>query len=177
MRKKCYYGRRRTWVNIAVCPCLHSFLSHNKHHSFGNKVWEIYIFIKKYIRRSLKSPLTVNDVSTYICICIRAVWFCGISTFVGYLTPNPFLSKLSVLFKTIRFSMSKQFNCQKHFFQTIQLYITIQFSGSPISVTKIVPFKTIQFSKSTQFKCKYSIIVKKKNILISSYSVQSSNST
>ena len=42
------------------------------------------------------------------------VGFYGISTFVGYLTPNPFLYK-SVLFKTIQFSISTQFNCQKHF--------------------------------------------------------------
>ena len=35
--------------------------------------------------------------------------FYGISTFVGYLTPNPFLCKLSVLFQTIQFSMSTQF--------------------------------------------------------------------
>ncbi len=51
------------------------------------------------------------------------VWFVGfygISTFVGYLTTNPFLCKLSVLFKTIQFSISTQFNCQKHLFQTIQ---------------------------------------------------------
>ena len=42
-RKKCCYGRERNWVNIAVRPCLHSFLTHNKHHFFENKVWEIYI--------------------------------------------------------------------------------------------------------------------------------------
>ena len=86
------------------------------------------------------------------------VWFYGISTFVGYLTQRPFLCKLSVLFKTIRISM---INCQKLFFQTIQLYKTIQFSVSTVSVSKIVQFKTIQFSKSTQFKCKYCLIVKK----------------
>ena len=55
------------------------------------------------------------------------VWFVGfngISTFIGYLTPNPFLCKKSVLFKTIQFSISTQFNCQKHFyFQTIQALI------------------------------------------------------
>ena len=67
--------------------------------------------------------------------------------------------------------MSTQFNCQKTFlFQTIQLYITIQFRVSTISVSKIVQFKTIQFSKSTQFKCKYSLVVKK-TLFISSYSV------
>ena len=68
--------------------------------------------------------------------------------------------------------MSTQFNCQKHFYFQLfkQLYITIQFSVSTVSMSKIVQFKTIQFSKSTQFKCKYSLIVKK-NITISSYSV------
>ena len=49
MRKKCCYVRGRTWVNTAVCPCLHSFLTHNKHHLFENKMWEIYIFIQKCI--------------------------------------------------------------------------------------------------------------------------------
>ena len=44
------------------------------------------------------------------------VGFYGISTFVDYLMPNPFLCKKSVLFKTIQFSMSTQFNCQKHFY-------------------------------------------------------------
>ena len=43
------------------------------------------------------------------------VGFYGISTFVGYLMPNPFLYKYSVLFQTIQLSMSTQFNCQKHF--------------------------------------------------------------
>ena len=38
--------------------------------------------------------------------CLRSY---GISTFEGYLTPNPFLCKLSVLFQTIQFSMSTQF--------------------------------------------------------------------
>ena len=37
------------------------------------------------------------------------VGFYGISTFVGYLMPNPFLYKYSVLFQTIQFSMSTQF--------------------------------------------------------------------
>ena len=57
MWKKCCYGRGRTWVDIAVRPCLHSFLTHNKHHPFENKVWEIYIFIKKCIHSLLKSSL------------------------------------------------------------------------------------------------------------------------
>ena len=64
---------RRTWVNIAVRPCLHSFLTHNKHHLFENKVWEIYIFRKKCIRSLLKSSLSVDNVPVYI--CIRVVYY------------------------------------------------------------------------------------------------------
>ena len=69
------------------------------------------------------------------------VWFVGfygISTFVGYLTPNPFLCKLSVLFKTIQFSISTQFNCQKHFHFKLfkQLYVTIQLSVNTFLMSK-----------------------------------------
>ena len=43
------------------------------------------------------------------------VWFYGISTFVGYLTPNQFLCYLhknwSVLLKTVQLSISTQFDC------------------------------------------------------------------
>ena len=39
---------KRSWVNIAVCPCLHSSLTH--HRNIENKVWEMYIFIKKCVR-------------------------------------------------------------------------------------------------------------------------------
>ncbi len=42
--------------------------------------------------------------------------FYGISAFVGYFMPNTFLQKQSVLFQTIQFSMSTQFNCQKTFY-------------------------------------------------------------
>ena len=70
--------------------------------------------------------------------------------------------------------MSTQFNRQKHFYLKIfnQLYITIQFSVSTVSMSKTIQFQIIQFSISTQFICKYSLIVK--NISISSYSVRSS---
>ena len=51
--------------------------------------------------------------------------------------------------------MSTQFNCQKHFYFKLfslfkQLYITIQFSVSTVSMSKTVQFQTIQFSISTQ---------------------------
>ena len=51
--------------------------------------------------------------------------FYGVSTFVGYLMPNSFLYKESVLFQTI------------------------QFSVGTVSMSKTVSFQTIQF------KCKY----------------------
>ena len=47
---------------------------------------------------------------------VGLVGFYDISTLVGYLTPNSFLCKKSVLFQTIQFRMSTQFNCQKHFY-------------------------------------------------------------
>ena len=68
----------------------------------------------------LKAKYTENIV--YMCM-LQEYWlvgwmfgFYGISTFVGYLTPNPFLYKKSVLFQTIQFSMNTQFNYQKHFY-------------------------------------------------------------
>ena len=43
--------------------------------------------------------------------------------------------------------MSTQFYCQKHFYFKLfkQLYITIQFSVSTVSMTKTVQFQIIQF--------------------------------
>ena len=43
--------KRRSWVSIAVCRCLHSSLIHHRNiNPFENKVWERYIFIKKCVR-------------------------------------------------------------------------------------------------------------------------------
>ena len=67
------------------------------------------------------------------------VEFCGISTFVGYLTTNPFLCTYSVLFQTIQFSISIQFNCEKTF-----VFQAIQFSQA-------ILIQLIQFSISTDF--------------------------
>ena len=65
------------------------------------------------------------------------IGFYGMSTFVGYLTPNPFLCK-SFLFKTIQFSISIQLNCQKHFYFKLfkQLYVTIQLSVNTVLMSK-----------------------------------------
>ena len=70
--------------------------------------------------------------------------------------------------------MSTQFNCQKHYnFKLFslfkQLYITIQFSISTVSMSNTDQFQRIQFSISTQFKYMYGLVVN--NIFISSYSV------
>ena len=66
------------------------------------------------------------------------VGFYGILTFVGYLMPNQFLCKKFVLFKTIQFSISTQFNCQKHFYFKLfkQLYVTIQLSVNTVFMSK-----------------------------------------
>ena len=63
------------------------------------------------------------------------VGFYGISFFVGYLMPNPFLYKYSVLFQAIQFS------------QTVL-----------IQTIKKVLFQVIQFSISMSFKCQNSSI-------------------
>ena len=62
------------------------------------------------------------------------VWVYDMSTITGYLTPNPFSCKLYVVFKTIQFSTSTQFNCQKHFYLKIfkQLHVTIQLSANTV---------------------------------------------
>ena len=67
--------------------------------------------------------------------------------------------------------MSTLFNSNSHFYFKLfkQLYITIQFSVSTVSMSKIVQFQIIQFSIKMQFKCKDSLIMK--NVSILSYSV------
>ena len=69
------------------------------------------------------------------------VWFVGfygISALVSYLMPNPFLCKYSILFQTIQFSISTQFNCQKHFHFKLfkQLYVTIQLSENAVLMSR-----------------------------------------
>ena len=49
------------------------------------------------------------------------VGFYGISTYVGYLMPDPFLFKLSVLFQTIYLSMSTQFVKKLFYFKLFSL--------------------------------------------------------
>ena len=73
--------------------------------------------------------------------------FYGISTFVGYSMPNPFLYKKSVLFEIIQFTTSTQFNNQIRFYfklfsliliQTIQLSISIDFVYPQLNVKTVL---------------------------------------
>ena len=68
---------------------------------------------KKLNMRAHTFPYTDTQV---VGLLVGWLDFYGISTFVGYLTSNPFLFKLSVLFQIIQFSMSTQFNCQRYFY-------------------------------------------------------------
>ena len=73
----------RTWVNIAIRLCLHSFLAQNKHHLFENKVWEIYIkqcirsFVEVVIiswlcsRVYLYTPSILYNIYLYIHLFIK----------------------------------------------------------------------------------------------------------
>ena len=55
--------------------------------------------------------------------------FYGISTFVGYSMSNPCLYQLSVLFQTIQFSMSTQFNGQNSSISSSSVYHKYQNSS------------------------------------------------
>ena len=94
--------------------------------------------------------------------------FYGISTFVGYLTSNPFLWK-TFLFPDIQFSQADLIKLIKISIITDILYtvkcqnssfvnnsvVRVQFQRK--KETKTVQFEIIQFSMSTQFKCKYTV--------------------
>ena len=62
MRKECYYGRGRTWVNIAVCPHL-QLISHIQPTSTLSRIkCERYVFIKKCVRSFIEVPHCVNYI-------------------------------------------------------------------------------------------------------------------
>ena len=87
----------------------------------------------------------------------------GISTFVGYLTPNPFLFKQSVLVQIIQFCMGSQLNCQKYFYFKFSQTVLIQVSISTDFVytllnAKIVLYQINHFSVSTVSMSKNSSI-------------------
>ena len=64
-----------------------------------------------------------------ITLALPFIWlfgFYGNSIFVGHLTPNPCFMQI-VLFQTIQFSMSTQFNCQKHLVYHLFIILQITF--------------------------------------------------
>ena len=54
---------RITWVNTAVVTVSNSSLTHNKHHLFENKLWEIYFFYK--------------EVFSFVCWSRHYSWLCS----------------------------------------------------------------------------------------------------
>ena len=88
--------------SLSVCVCVY-----------------IYIYIYNNVGgiRGIRGTVMETDMATWVQI-LDVGWlfqFYGISTFVGYLMPNPFLNKQLVLFQIIHFSISTQFNCQNIF--------------------------------------------------------------
>ena len=81
---------------------------------------------------------------TFIFVLLLVGWldFFGISTFVGHLTPNPIFMKI-VLFQTIQFSISAQFNCK------YSLIVKKTFLFQAIQFTQAVLIQLIHFSTST----------------------------
>ena len=71
--------------------------------------------------------------------------FYGISNFVGYSMPNPFLYK-SVLFQKNHFSISTQFNCQNIFISSYSVYSKT--SNSVYSVYRFCLY-TVKFQNSS----------------------------
>ena len=56
-------GQENSLVNIAVCPCLHTSLTHKRNiNPLENKVWEIYIFMKNCVRSFI-------EVHHYLWLC------------------------------------------------------------------------------------------------------------
>ena len=107
----CIYAIKKLYILISsFCPIYTLVYTHTHTHTHTH----IYIYI-------------------YMCVCVCisvCVWskidikhnvgwlfgFYGVSIFLGYLTPDLFLYKWAVLFQTIQFSMSTEFNYQKHFY-------------------------------------------------------------
>ena len=78
-------------------------------------------------------------ISDSLCVLLVGFFdFMAYQPLLVYLTPNPFLCKLSVLLKAIQFSISTQFNGQKHFHFKLfkQLYVTIQLSVNTVLMSK-----------------------------------------
>ena len=74
-----------------------------------------------FARSAMVSSISIKNNSFYLaliiclqtlCLFVCLFGFSGISIFLGYLIPNPFLYKETVLFQTIQYSISTHLNCQ-----------------------------------------------------------------
>ena len=117
-------GSRVKWSNPGneVTSSPHLFVVAIEKGAFGSPSTEvtifsftIYIYIYIYIIyiRVCMCVYIYIYIYIYVIVCL-SIWVYGISSQEAYLM-NPFLYKLTVLFQTIKFSVSTQFNCQKHF--------------------------------------------------------------
>ncbi len=97
---------------------------------------KISLFVKDVMTNTITNMKLIFN-QKFFCDLDGLIWFVGfygISTFVGYLMPNPFVFKQSVLFKTIQFIINTYFNSKKHFyFKIFKLsYVTIQLSVNTV---------------------------------------------
>ena len=68
------YDQESSWVNIAVCPYPHPSLTHHRNiNPFENKVWKIYIFIKKCVR----SFIEVRKLSSIMIPLVFVLQLCN----------------------------------------------------------------------------------------------------
>ena len=142
----CVYGSVCARVCVRVCVCI-IYIYIYRHDGrpelnlWNSQSWRIknshvsLVLRKKSLKFFLNSLGVGWIIFRLVCWLVCCVlWHIN---FVGYLTPNPFLSK-SVLLKTIQFSISTQFNSQKHFYFKLfkQLYVTIQLSINTVLMSK-----------------------------------------
>ena len=133
------------------CTCTHTHTHIHTHtHTYththqGSQQWKrvrklhtIIFSFKQIPLRNVWTPSPPNYVlnSGIYFLQQSLVWFNGTSTIAGYLMPNLFLYKWTVLFKTIQFSISIVF------FVDTQLNV------------KTVLFQVFQLSLSTQLNCR-----------------------
>ena len=81
------------------CKSLKVYTKNNKHH----------LLISSH--ESVKTGTNFARYSTIVKLVCCLVGFYGASNFEGYSTPNPFFIQI-VLFQTIQFRMSTQFECK-----------------------------------------------------------------
>ena len=132
IRYTCYKSLLVTFTDMIISFRL--AISMNFETIFYSVEDSFFIFWENYGSYWKGTSKTLNS-NTHVCLFVG---FYGISTFVGYLMPNPFSCKVCVPLKTIQFSISTQFNGQKHFHFKLfkQLYVIIQLCANTVLMSK-----------------------------------------